>query len=137
MRRKVYGAIIVALDTQSVLIIRELIPREMVRYGFPKGKIDIGESREDCITREVREEVGINLKKAIYRQKLNSEVDLVIFEKRPKVIMGKEISKYFWVPISEIESEGTKYNCFYRRNIKRGKNEMNKLLEETPQLRVA
>lgn len=137
MRRKVYGAIILSLSTNSVLIIKEnSYPRELVRLGFPKGKINVGETRDDCITREVKEEVGIDITSALVRRKLNQEVDLVVFFDRPRVIMGREISHYLWVPIDSIQLEGVKYNCFYRRNIKRGKNYLDKLIKDRDQIPI-
>ncbi len=56
-------------DTSRAVIIRDnkivLMYRErdnMKYYAFPGGGIEIGETKEECIIREMKEELGINIK---------------------------------------------------------------------------
>ncbi|XP_071532008.1 m7GpppN-mRNA hydrolase-like [Panulirus ornatus] len=53
-----YGAIMISDDHSQVLLAQEQNYR---KWGFPKGKIEDGESPEDCAVREVLEETGFDI----------------------------------------------------------------------------
>lgn len=120
-----HGAIIIDASSNTILVIKEKsYPRDLVKLGLPKGKIEQGETREQCIDREIWEEVGINLNRAKKRYPLNKDVDIVIFAEQPLVIPGPEIDNYRWIPIHKLKVRGKKYNLFYRRNIQYWQNKL-------------
>lgn len=124
----VYGAMIISLMNQTMLIIKEnSYPRELQRLGIPKGKIKPGESREECINREIMEEVGIDLNQGIIRFPLNNRVDIVYFWAEPYVTKGSEIERYKWVSLAQVPLYGLEFNRFYRRNISYYKNHEDKI----------
>ncbi|XP_071541870.1 m7GpppN-mRNA hydrolase-like [Panulirus ornatus] len=53
-----YGAIMISDDHSQVLLVQAQKSR---KWGFPKGKIEDGESPEDCAVREVMEETGYDI----------------------------------------------------------------------------
>ncbi len=54
-------------ENKMVVMYRE--KNDRVYYTFPGGGMNVGETKEDCVTREVLEEFGINVKpiKEVYR----------------------------------------------------------------------
>ena len=53
-----YGVILLNETLDKVLLVRSYWGR---RWGFPKGKVNEGESGHECAAREAREEIGFNL----------------------------------------------------------------------------
>ncbi|XP_071534599.1 m7GpppN-mRNA hydrolase-like [Panulirus ornatus] len=53
-----YGAIMISDDHSQVLLVQA---QKCRKWGFPKGKIEDGESPEDCAVREVLEETGFDI----------------------------------------------------------------------------
>ena len=54
-----YGVILLNPGLDKVLLVQEFGWKR--RWGFPKGTLEAGESREECAAREAFEEVGVDV----------------------------------------------------------------------------
>lgn len=60
---KKIGVAVIVNEQQEILIDKRLPTGVMANmWEFPGGKIEAGESPEDCITREIKEEIGVTIK---------------------------------------------------------------------------
>lgn len=59
IRRPIAATIAVVFREDSVLLVRRANPPDAGRWGFPGGKIEIGETLESAAVRELLEETGI------------------------------------------------------------------------------
>ena len=93
-------------------------------WGFPKGKVNVGEEPIDCAAREAEEEVGVNVRNRLretskidvyMRGRLNSLYiapgvpEDTVFETQTR----KEIQKIDWHPVSSLPENNVKNNNFY------------------------
>ena len=93
----------------KVLIIRENVPIELRRWGFPKGKYKIGESDIDCSHREICEEVGIVVDDYphIYR-KMGANQVIIFYEHYADEILihiGPEVLATKWVNLNWLKKD--------------------------------
>ncbi|WP_432695176.1 NUDIX hydrolase [Marinobacterium sp. YM272] len=58
-RRPVVAVIAVMIHGGSTLLVRRANPPDAGFWGFPGGKIELGESLESAVTRELYEETGV------------------------------------------------------------------------------
>ena len=89
------------------LLIRRKLPSFKVEWAFPGGVTEKGESEEEAIVREAREEVGLDVKvvkKLLERKHPNTLVTIAYFhcttfsDKTPEVGEKYEIAEVEWVP---------------------------------------
>tara|TARA_R110000787_G_scaffold281671_2_gene393136 strand:- start:13084 stop:13377 length:294 start_codon:yes stop_codon:yes gene_type:complete len=57
--RPVVATITAVFRNGQVLLVRRANPPDSGRWGFPGGKVDLGESLEEAAIRELSEETGI------------------------------------------------------------------------------
>lgn len=83
--------------------------RRSANWGFPKGHLEMGETRADAARREVLEETGIHVNihlgfEAVSKYKIRDKIDkkVSIFvgttEDKETNIQRTEIEKYIWLP---------------------------------------
>ncbi|GAI92789.1 unnamed protein product [marine sediment metagenome] len=83
-------------------------------WQFPGGALEFGESIEQCLHREIKEEVGVDLGSIALLPKIFHEVRnnwhgvFVCFvcklkETKQKVQLNEEATEYAWLTISEIK----------------------------------
>lgn len=63
---KISPAIIVAVNNNGKLLMTRYAGRPFKFYALVAGFVEIGETFEECVAREVKEEVGINIKNIRY-----------------------------------------------------------------------
>ena len=102
------GVIFYTKTEENILIF--LIKHRQGHWGFPKGRVEPGESFEECAKREIFEEVGIKLKnidiektiKSEYRygNGIKKEVNYFIMKANKfKPSLNDELVSYEWVPL--------------------------------------
>ncbi len=109
---------VVVNDAEEVLLVSE---GQQVKWEFPKGHVESGETLEHAAMREVREETGYEVK--IVRRLLDvtylhghtgEQIRVAIFEARPTEIVqpAEEQIELRWFPIKDAQS------ALYYDNIK-------------------
>lgn len=93
------------------LLIKRKVPSFKVNWAFPGGVIHPGETEEQCVAREVKSEVGIDVEvkeKLLERKHPNTLVTIAYFhctpkgKTSPKVGEPDEISDVEWVRAKEV-----------------------------------
>jgi 8-oxo-dGTP pyrophosphatase MutT (NUDIX family) len=112
--KPVSGAIIFNKDTTKVLVVRV-----DDKFGFPKGKLNQGETLEGCAVREVWEETGIDIlnriDKRIFIEFVNHEGKINFFvargvaEEERLRIDSHEIDEVIWMRIEDIKRDISKF----------------------------
>ena len=79
--RPAYGVILLNPGLDKVLLVQELGMKRS--WGFPKGTLEAGESREECAAREAFEEVGVDVghmidNKEWFERKIGTKVRAVL-----------------------------------------------------------
>ncbi len=100
------------LKNNKILILKRH-PKQKVAPGkweMTGGKLELEESLEECLTREVKEEtnIDIEIKKILYATDHNTEilgkVVIIVYlcePKNDKVILSHEHSDFGWVEVEE------------------------------------
>eukprot|EP00002_Diphylleia_rotans_P029811 TRINITY_DN6085_c0_g2_i3.p1 TRINITY_DN6085_c0_g2~~TRINITY_DN6085_c0_g2_i3.p1 ORF type:complete len:229 (+),score=48.85 TRINITY_DN6085_c0_g2_i3:30-716(+) len=111
-RIPVFGAIILNSSLDKILMVQNYLHRWM--WGFPKGKIDQGESEVECACREVYEETNLEIKSYVNEEQFISFSDrkkkktkLFIVTDVPDSIVTmprtqKEVLEVRWFPIETL-----------------------------------
>lgn len=113
---KVVNAIIPDKERKRFLIIKRKRGKGQLhpgKWAFPGGIVEKGESNEQALKREIKEETGMKIKKILKKisdynykrpnkQNTYGSCYLVLAEPK-KVILGKEIESFNWVTIEEFE----------------------------------
>lgn len=63
MKEYSYGVVPYTIKDNRVYLLVSLASKKDLKYGFFKGKIEIGETIKDCAVREFYEETGIKIEK--------------------------------------------------------------------------
>jgi 8-oxo-dGTP diphosphatase len=108
----------VIIKDDKVLIIREsdVYGKGLGRYDFPGGKVQMGESINEAIEREVKEEVGIKVKIGNpfyvdeWRPVVKGEqvqiigIFYICESMDSEVKLGSDHDDYKWMPVSDYSS---------------------------------
>ncbi len=108
----VVGAIILNKD-DKVLICRST--KYHTKYIIPGGHIEIGESMEEALIREVKEETGLDiydlelfsLKDSVQSKDINKHfifIDFLCRTDSSEVILNDELDHYDWISLDEIDN---------------------------------
>ena len=62
METIVVTAAIIKQDQQYLIAQRKKGSNQELKWEFPGGKVEIGEDPEDCLRREIKEELGLSVK---------------------------------------------------------------------------
>jgi len=110
----VYGSVIVDSSRKWCLLLKVKFDNSVYRYGFPKGKINVGETPIDCAIRETKEEIGLDISSSVYK---DYYVEDTIHGKFTRLYIVEGVSKktkfksmykgecdgYEWMPIRKIK----------------------------------
>ena len=99
----IYGAILRSQTNNTILLVRG---RHSGKWSFPKGHIEPAESHDQCIRREVKEEVGITLNQnpvGTFHGRVGIYKEYVLPEQvRPRPQDLEEIEAADWFSLEEI-----------------------------------
>lgn len=93
------------------LLINRKIPHLKLTWAFPGGVNHEGESEEEAVVREAKEEVGLDVKvdkKLLERKHPNTLVQIAYFHcipkknQKPEIGEDYEIAEVEWVPAKEV-----------------------------------
>ena len=114
---KVVNAIIINKKNNRFLVIKRRKGKNQLhpgKWAFPGGIVEEGESEEQALKREVREETGLQIKKIIkkicdykYKRPDNKDTKGTSFKviiSSNKIIPNKEIDDFKWVTIERFET---------------------------------
>ena len=98
-------AVIVVNERQEVLLLDHVL-RPRSGWGFPGGFLDAGEQITDALKREVREEVGIELKNLQFKRARTFRRHIeVLYTANPvgtPEVLSREIYKLGWFGLDEL-----------------------------------
>jgi len=125
--KKIYPVAIgvIKKDNKYLLTKRQSPKKEWNKWQFPGGGVEFGEKLDECLKRELKEEVGVEVIVdiflpqvfEIFRLKDNFHALFFVYlchlkQKDQKIILDEEASKYDWFTLEEIDQldslEGTK-----------------------------
>jgi len=97
-------------DNHNILVAqRSAFMRLPLKWEFPGGKIEEGETAEDCLIREIKEELGVSVEvidvmmPSIYNDGRQS---ICLFPFLCKIVAGEimlhEHAAYLWLPANEL-----------------------------------
>lgn len=101
----------------TFLLINRRHPHLGLTWAFPGGMTKEGESEEEAVVREAREEVGVDVEvkqKLLERKHPNTYVEIAYFcciladpLQQPQILEKNEIKQLEWVPATEVLSKFT------------------------------
>lgn len=127
-------AIILDNSEEWVVVIEERsFPLHLRKWGFPKGKLKIGETHNQCVHREVCEEVGLQIPRIPHQYKedvesktkdkfVTRQIKLLLPHTKIPLVAGDEVVQARWMRISDliddVNENGTKkWNSLLRQSI--------------------
>ena len=131
-KKPVIGVGAVILDGDKILLEQRKNEPSKGKWSVPGGLVELGESMEDAVIREVKEETGLN----VYEPQLVDVVNYVSYGERGAVIYHYVIVDYLvtvmggkpkaasdaaalkWVPFNELEQYDLteSFRLFFDRN---------------------
>ena len=111
-KQKVVTAAIIKKDGKFLLTQRKLIQSNPLYWEFVGGKVEFGEDPRDCMKREVKEEIGIEIKVGkIFEvsSTINKEdYHIILLGFECKYLSGEikniEIENYKWLSLEEMDN---------------------------------
>ena len=101
---KVYGSVCMTQE-KKILLVRG---RKSMKWSFPKGHKESGESYQGCAERETLEETGISLRDiepvAYHRLSVGGYYFYEMEEKNTYIQDTDEVVEACWMPISELQN---------------------------------
>jgi NADH pyrophosphatase NudC (nudix superfamily) len=112
MREFSYGIIPYLISDSGISILLSRTSLKNNNYDFIKGKIETGELIVDCVVREVKEEIGIDINPShledyYYQQNKRKDIGLFLINwdkyiMLPFVLEPKEIAEVDWFNIGSL-----------------------------------
>ncbi len=111
--KKVVNAIILDATNEKILVIKRKGGIHSRKWAFPGGVVELGETCEDALRREIREEVGIKMGRIIKKvgkfeflredNKRTIGESFLVSVKNKKIKINKsEIEEFRWATIEEL-----------------------------------
>jgi 8-oxo-dGTP diphosphatase len=132
----VVGVGVVIVQPEKILLVKRRNEPEIGKWTIPGGVVEIGESTEQAVIRETKEETGLNVSNPTLFDVVNIiEYDtqskvmyqfviidyLVTVDARLVPVAGSDVTELRWVPITEVENyDLTKsFRYFFQKNRQR------------------
>ena len=127
------GIGILILKDEKVLLGKRKGSHGAGEYGFPGGHLEFGESYEECVKRECREEVGIEIKNIRflclssirkYESKHYVDIGFVVDWKKgkPSVLEPEKCESWDWYDLDHLPMPLFGNEKLYFESLKTGKN---------------
>jgi len=110
MKSAITAVVLVLRDKNMILFTKRTKPEDHLKNWIPLsagGHIEIGETSEEAIIREAKEELGVNVEITRFLGQIKHKDFLLVFEGKPlsKKLKPdpKEIQEVKWVPIQQVK----------------------------------
>jgi 8-oxo-dGTP diphosphatase len=113
------SAAFIYADDEILLIKRNANKEEGATWEIPGGKFEEGESKEECVQRELFEETGLKVENPIYlgalyfkkKIQFTFHIFAFLYESKPEISLSQEHSDMLWIdpknpPVDQLISGG-------------------------------
>jgi 8-oxo-dGTP diphosphatase len=150
--RIVTGSLVFALHSDAVLLLKRNNMPHQGLWSPPGGKLEIGESPEDCAAREMREETGLSVTDLVLRGVLTVfdrayPIHWLLFVYRAKVshdtpyppLLDCTEGELRWIPLADLEQYPRPYadTQYFPRVLDNSPVFQSKYVYDTPQTLIS
>ena len=105
-----------------ILVFENSYPVRTRKWGVPKGSLKSSETKENCVLREVWEEIGIDIGQFPHRiRRIDIKHQVIVIDKHHRDVIltpGPEVRYAVWKPVSRVMKDVELRPQLYNRTIR-------------------